>query len=286
VTHAPGDLVDTIPPRDRLALVQRLVTVVLAPLTAGLTVTGAGWWLPAAFVPLAVIHGLRRYGWRPLSAYAAVTVVVSLGLENLSVATGFPFGHFHQIAGGPYVGKVPFLAGVLSFSLGYVCWITASALLDGADQRLGDRTAPARRIELVALPALAAVLMVLGSDSIESTVNHTWIWEQGGGVVGVPWTRYAGWWFVTFLFFGAFALFLARPRRTVRRPGAVGREPLLQAVVLDLLLGLGSIPALVLALLALTRLARNDPDRYETTAQFMSSLRVVARTAPRARRSG
>jgi uncharacterized membrane protein len=181
-------------------LIQRLLTALLVLLAVGLAVAGVSPMpLVLGFVPFAVIHGVRRYGWLGFSAYAAITPVVSFSLENLSIATGFPFGHYHYTAQGiPYLGTVPVQIGVIYVALGYVCWITASALLDGADQRLGDRTNPARRVDLVALPALAAALMAsfdLGSDSAASTVGHRWIWEQGGGLFGVPWTNYvAGGW--------------------------------------------------------------------------------------------
>jgi uncharacterized membrane protein len=85
----------------------------------------------------------------------------------------------------------------------------------------------------------------LGVDSVAPTVAHAWIWEQGGGVFGVPWTNYLGWWLVTFLSYQGFAAFLASQHPRLRRSGAVGREPLAQAVVLYLLLGLSSIPAFV-----------------------------------------
>lgn len=293
-------------PQDRLAVLQRLVTALLVLLAVGLAIAGINITpLLLGLVAFAVPHGVRRYGWQALSVYAATTLVVSLGLENLSIATGFPFEHYHYpIQGVPSLGKVPVQIGVIYLALGYVCWITASALLDGADQRLGERTNPARRIDLVALPALAAALMAgfdLGVDSVASTVAHAWIWEQGGGVFGVPWTNYLGWWLVSFLFFQGFAAFLASRQQLRWRPGAVGREPLAQAVVLYLLLGLSSIPASVgapagsvvdasgaawnrqalyetmmavnlfgpvpLALLALVRLARNDLARSQPAAQ-------------------
>jgi hypothetical protein len=104
---------------------------------------------------------------------------------------------------------------------------------------------------------------------------------------------------VSFLFYQPFAVFLASRQQRRRRPGGVGREPLAQAVVLYLLLGLSSIPAFVgaagtvvdatgaawnthalyetmmainlfgsvlLALLALVKLARNDLARYQPVA--------------------
>jgi uncharacterized membrane protein len=144
---SPGQPAATSRPRDRLAGLQRLVTVLLVLLAVGLAVAEVDITpLLLGFVAFAVLHGVRRYGWRALSAYAAVTLVVSFGLENLSIATGFPFGHYHYPTQGvPFLGKVPVQIGVIYLALGYVCWITASALLDGADQRLAQRTNPARR---------------------------------------------------------------------------------------------------------------------------------------------
>jgi uncharacterized membrane protein len=135
---SPGQPAATSRPRDRLAGLQRLVTVLLVLLAIGLAMAGIEITpLLLGFVAFAVLHGVRRYGWQTLSAYAAVTLVVTFGLENLSIATGLPFGHYHYPAQGvPYLGKVPLQIGVIYVALGYVCWITASALLDGADQRL------------------------------------------------------------------------------------------------------------------------------------------------------
>jgi putative membrane protein len=42
----------------------------------------------------AIVHGIRRYGWRHLVVFFIVTFVVSWGYETLSILTGFPFGHY------------------------------------------------------------------------------------------------------------------------------------------------------------------------------------------------
>jgi len=134
---------------------QRVVTALLVLLAVGLAVAGVNPTpMLVGFVPFTVVHGVRRYGWRTLSVYTAIALVVSFSLENLSIATGFPFGRYHYAMHGPYLGKVPVLIGVIYVALGYVCWITASVLLDGADQRLGRTNRP-RRVDVVALPALA-----------------------------------------------------------------------------------------------------------------------------------
>jgi hypothetical protein len=69
---------------------QRVVTALLVLLAVGPAVAGVNPTpLLIGFVPFTVVHGVRRYGWRTVSVYAAITLVVSLSLENLSVATGF-----------------------------------------------------------------------------------------------------------------------------------------------------------------------------------------------------
>ncbi|NJP95085.1 carotenoid biosynthesis protein [Nonomuraea sp. FMUSA5-5] len=184
-----------------------VVLAVVLPFAA----TGAAAILPVLLlaVPIALIDGVRRYGWGTLLFFAAETLLISNFFENLSVGTGFPFGHYHY-TGGPQLIHVPIYIGPVYFGLGYLCWRVAELLLAGDRRRTTD---------LFAVPTLAAVLMTvfdLGSDSIASTVNHVWEWERGGGVFGVPFTNYLGWWLVTYLFFQVFALYLHRRQAVVR----------------------------------------------------------------------
>ncbi|GAA1851279.1 hypothetical protein GCM10009836_34050 [Pseudonocardia ailaonensis] len=193
-----------------------------------------------ASVPLAVVLAGRRYGWWTAATYLVVTFVVANVFENLSIATGFPFGHYSYPGTSPRIIDFPIQVAVAYCALGMICWLVASTLLDGADRRLADRSAPGRRVTVVALPALAAALMTmfdLGSDSASSTVQHAWVWTNGGGVYGVPWTNYLGWWFVTYVFYQIFALVLSRGRTASRLPaGGERREPLALAVAVYFML--------------------------------------------------
>lgn len=226
-------------------VVQRAVTAAMFAFGVWQVVTGGSLMVYAAgFTVFMVVHGLRRYGPALLAWYTAVCLVVSFGLENLSIATGWPFGHYHYEMSGPRIGGMPVIIGIIYCALGYVCWVVACALLDGADQRLADRALRARHVDLVALPAVAALLMTLFDLSVDpdaSTVHGKWTWEQGGGVFGVPWTNYTGWWLVTYLFFQAFALALYVRAPGPRRAGGVGREPLAQAVPLYAVLCMSSV---------------------------------------------
>ena len=74
-----------------------------------------------------------------------------------------------------------------------------------------------------AVPFIAAFVMVMRDltfDPRASTIEHQWIWEQGGGYFGVPLTNYLGWFFTVYLFLQLFALFVRF------RPGDVKVEHL------------------------------------------------------------
>ena len=43
---------------------------------------------------LAILHGYKRYG-KNIAVFFIITWIVSFSLENLSIATGFPFGFYH-----------------------------------------------------------------------------------------------------------------------------------------------------------------------------------------------
>jgi uncharacterized membrane protein len=172
---------------------------------------GAGMAIPLLFVfPFAILHGARRYGAGGILLFLVVAYVVSNGFENLSIVTGFPFGNYHYT--GVYkLFYVPTAIGVIYFGLGYVCWMVASTLLDQADVHLDWRRGWPHRLNTFALPVVAGAVMTMwdvSTDHWASTVSKTWIWEDGGGLFGVPYSNYLGWWFVTWSFFQIFSLYL------------------------------------------------------------------------------
>ncbi len=231
--------------RGRWDIAARILTAFVALVTIAMPILGITQnVLIFAAIPLTVILAVRRYGWRTAAAYLVVTFVVANIFENLSITTGFPFGDYHYPGASPRIMNFPIQVAVAYCALGMICWLAAAALLDNADQRLRNADGSICRVNLIALPALAAVLMTLfdlGSDSISSTIEHNWIWEDGGGVFGVPWTNYLGWWFVTYIFFQIFSLVLAR-RQSVRPFIAeTRREPLAMAVAVYFLLAAASM---------------------------------------------
>ncbi len=87
---------------------------------------------------------------------------------------------------------------------------------------------------IVAVPVLASFIMVywdLSFDPIASTINHQWIWEQGGSYFGVPFSNFMGWFLTVFVFFQLFALYLRGRQNDYAQVQPVSREYWLQAVV-------------------------------------------------------
>ncbi len=62
-------------------------------------------------VAFALIHGAVRYGWTGILAFVVICLVVSNVLENTSILTGFPFGHYHSSAF--LTVAVPFIAALV-----------------------------------------------------------------------------------------------------------------------------------------------------------------------------
>ncbi|MFX6869101.1 carotenoid biosynthesis protein, partial [Acinetobacter baumannii] len=81
------------------------------------------------------------YGSRAALVFFATCVAVGFAMENIGVATGFPFGRYHFEIGAdlPNVGRIPFIVGPMWFGAGYFSWIVAATLLGEADRKLDRR---------------------------------------------------------------------------------------------------------------------------------------------------
>jgi putative membrane protein len=163
--------------------------------------------LPALL--FAWFHGMKSLGRRPIVIFFTLFLLVGNLVENLGVATGFPFGHYyftHRM--GPKLFHVPILLGLAYLGMGYVSWTLASLILG---QRKDAHAFAGFRI--IALPLLASFLMVawdLSQDPVWSTIERCWVWPQGGAYFGVPVTNFLGWFLNVYLFYQIFALYLRR----------------------------------------------------------------------------
>lgn len=189
--------------------------------------------IPFAF---ALVHGELRYQWSGIITFLLMCLIVSNLLENTSILTGFPFGHYYYTSGlGPKLFLVPLVIGPAYFGTGYLAWVLATVLV-------GDVHPRASVFTTFAVPFIASFIMVawdLGMDPTSSTIRHLWIWEQGGGYFGVPLTNYLGWFFTVYVFFQLFALYL-RLRKASRdkEEPTLPRSYYAQAIVMYAVIGL------------------------------------------------
>ena len=186
-------------------------------------------------VAFALIHGAERYGWSGIAAFVVICLVVSNVLENTSILTGFPFGHYHYTdLLGPKLFLVPLLIGPAYFATGYFAWVIGNVLI-------GDLRRESSAFTTFAVPFIASFVMVMWDltfDPRASTIQHQWIWEQGGGYFGVPLTNYLGWFFTVYVFLQLFPLFVKfRPARN-EAARTFSRSYYAQAVVMYAVMGL------------------------------------------------
>jgi putative membrane protein len=190
--------------------------------------------MPFAF---ALLHGAVRYQWSGIITFLVICLVVSNLLENTSILTGFPFGHYYYTSLlGPKLFLVPLVIGPAYFGTGYLAWVLSTVLI-------GDVRPKASAFTTFAVPFIASFMMVawdLGIDPSSSTIRHLWIWEQGGGYFGVPLTNYLGWFFTVYVFFQCFALYLRlrKASRDGEEPTTYKRSYDAQAIVMYAVIGL------------------------------------------------
>lgn len=168
--------------------------------TAALTVLHLG-----ILLTFALVHGSLRYGLKGIVAFAVICLLVSNAIENIGVATGFPFGPYHYTdALGPKLGYVPLMIGPAYLGMGYLSWVLATVIV-------GDVKREADAAQTLVTPLIGAFVMVLwdlSMDPMASTLAQWWIWEQGGGFFGVPLQNFLGWYLTVFAFMLVFALYL------------------------------------------------------------------------------
>jgi uncharacterized membrane protein len=204
-----------------------LTALVLAGLVVSAFVPGLRLVVIVAQVVFALMHGASRYSWPAIGVFVAAGLVISNVLENLSIQTGFPFGHYHYTGSGK-IFQVPWFIGPAYLATGYLAWVVGTVLLD-------DVHRSSRWLATIGTPLIGAFAMTawdLAFDPSASTIHQAWIWENGGGFFGVPLVNFLGWTFTVYLFMQVFALYLRNRGplpHTPPRPTTTGD---LQAVLL------------------------------------------------------
>lgn len=155
----------------------------------------------------ALLDGARHYGWRGILVFAGICAVIGNTVENIGIATGFPFGRYKFLElMGPKLFQVPVLLGLAYIGMAYVSWMLARLILGQSGPHLPGA-------QVLAIPVLASCIMVTwdwAQDPVWATLLYAWRWRDGGPWFGVPLSNYVGWCFTVFLIYLAFAFYLRR----------------------------------------------------------------------------
>jgi uncharacterized membrane protein len=213
-----------------------VVLLAAARLTNTLFSLGFLVFLVLAAAGFALIHGALRYGWTGIVTFLVICLVVSNVLENTSILTGFPFGHYHYTGSGKLF-LVPLFIGPAYFATAYLAWTLAIVLI-------GDLRRNGSWLITVAVPFVASAFMVMWDltlDPSASTINHAWIWEQGGGYFGVPISNYLGWFFTVYVFLQLFAVYLHFRNDDAAESQTLPRAYYLQPIISYAVVGMTSV---------------------------------------------
>jgi putative membrane protein len=155
----------------------------------------------------ALIHGAMAYRLRGILLFSALSFTVGNIFENLSILTGFPFGHYYfTSAMGPKLFLVPVTLGLAYLGIGYLAFTIGRLLVCGP-------TAPVTGRRVLFVPLVAALAMVAWDVSMEpvwSTILRCWVWRDGGIYFGAPLSNFFGWYLTVYIFYQLFALYLCR----------------------------------------------------------------------------
>jgi uncharacterized membrane protein len=178
----------------------------------------------------AVVDGARHYRLRGILVFAAICALVGNITENLSISTGFPFGHYYFTGlMGPKLFQVPVLLGLAYIGMAYISWTLAR-------QIAGQAT------NLLTVPITASFIMVawdFAQDPVWGTVLNGWVWIDGGPWFGVPISNYFGWYATVFVIYVLFALYIRRDRQAQSAMGnGVTARP---AIVFYALCAIGNV---------------------------------------------
>ena len=134
-----------------------------------------------------------------------ITWAVSFTFENLSIATGFPFGFYHY-SSSLGIMTVPLIIIFAYFAVGYLSFALAHVLTGQYGKKLQGK-------QIFVIPFISAFLMVMWDltiDPISSTLQNMWVWANPGSYFGVPVSNFFGWFLVVYIFFQLFAFYLSR----------------------------------------------------------------------------
>lgn len=140
-----------------------------------------------------IIHSSQLWGIIPTIFYVVTAMVIGYFAELIGINTGLIFGVYHYNSAIPdMIYDVPYFIPLLYVVLLYAIHLMCFAI---SDKMLLKKNLFA----LAGVTGFLATLKDTATDPLYSTVNQTWIWDNGGAYLGVPLHNFIGWFCVFFI---------------------------------------------------------------------------------------
>src|SRR5438270_890263 len=109
-------------------------------------------------LPFVLLHGALRYKWSGIITFVVISLVVSNLLENSSILTGFPFGHYYYTdLLGPKLFVLTYVVGGPNMT------VTDAANVTWQTRNIAEAAATVSIFTMLFAVALSAVKVLQGS---------------------------------------------------------------------------------------------------------------------------
>ncbi|PRO66756.1 carotenoid biosynthesis protein [Alkalicoccus urumqiensis] len=157
-------------------------------------------WLEWANVVFLVTSGLLGAVFflrssNPAAGLLLVLIIFfgSILIESFGVHTGLFFGSYYYEADfGPKLLGVPVTIGF--------AWVMVTAAAHAVAAPAASLAPAFPRLVYAVYASLCAVIMDLIIDPVAYEVKQYWIWEDTGAYYGIPFSNFAGWFILSFVF--------------------------------------------------------------------------------------
>lgn len=155
---------------------------------------------PLAIVALfcfTVAHARARLGARSLAFLMASTIVITFGMEALSISTGFVGAYEYTDKLGPMLGDVPLLIPAAWLMMLWPTLLVVETALGAEPMRaLRDRAGTGRALVwAAAVSLLVGVAMTAWDVGVETLIAVTgeYTWKEKGDYFGIPIRNFVSW---------------------------------------------------------------------------------------------
>lgn len=157
----------------------------------------------------ALLLGVVTIGFRNTFVFNIVSFAITAVIENITIATGFPFGYYIPFTPGPKIVEVPIVVCLGYFNYAFIAWILADLIIPGNDKNNPYLKFWGRMI----VGAFAASAIDAIQDPVGVLIDKRWVYPNGGGLFGVPLSNSIGWVILVFTTLFVWELILKRNRK-------------------------------------------------------------------------